>query len=184
MLVHVFGTRIPDCLAGLSSVAVFRVVCESFPVVETLAEEPVLTTLFSLQYSLKWCAAPRERRLLDFAASAWFVIVMTPDERIFFACVLACLLACVAGVGSSISKCATVCQGSFQKEDLKTHLPAHGLSASLRCASHSCAFADAGTNIEGEMDAVLAAVKRCQEVNIVRLVCSEKQQSCVLTTSC
>lgn len=50
------------------------------------------------------------------------------------------------GVGTSLSEYIAACQKVLQEAGLKTHLHAYG------------------TNIEGEWDAVMAAVKRCHEV--------------------
>jgi uncharacterized protein (TIGR00106 family) len=50
------------------------------------------------------------------------------------------------GVGVSLSKYVVACEGVFKEAGLKTRL--HGY----------------GTNVEGEWDAVFAAVKRCHEV--------------------
>ena len=50
------------------------------------------------------------------------------------------------GVGVSISRYIAACQSIFSEAGLKTHLHAYG------------------TNIEGEWDTVLAAVKRCHEL--------------------
>jgi len=50
------------------------------------------------------------------------------------------------GVGVSVSKYVAACERVLQEAGLKTHLHAYG------------------TNIEGEWDAVFAAVKRCHEV--------------------
>ena len=50
------------------------------------------------------------------------------------------------GVGVSLSKYVAACERIFEEAELKTHLHADG------------------TNIEGEWDAVFAAVKRCHEV--------------------
>ena len=50
------------------------------------------------------------------------------------------------GVGVSVSKYVAECEKVFQEAGLKTHLHAYG------------------TNIEGEWDTVMAAVKRCHEV--------------------
>ncbi len=49
-------------------------------------------------------------------------------------------------VGTSVSKYVTACERVLQNARLKTHLHAYG------------------TNIEGEWDAVFAAIKRCHEV--------------------
>lgn len=50
------------------------------------------------------------------------------------------------GVGLSLSEYIAACQKVLQEAGLETHLHAYG------------------TNIEGEWDAVMAAVKRCHEV--------------------
>ena len=50
------------------------------------------------------------------------------------------------GVGTSLSEYIAACQKVLREAGLKTHLHAYG------------------TNIEGEWDAVMAAVKRCHEV--------------------
>jgi uncharacterized protein (TIGR00106 family) len=50
------------------------------------------------------------------------------------------------GVGLSVSKYVAACERVLQEAGLKTHLHAYG------------------TNVEGEWDAVFAAVKRCHEV--------------------
>jgi uncharacterized protein (TIGR00106 family) len=50
------------------------------------------------------------------------------------------------GVGVSVSPHIAACQRVLQEAGLKTHLHAYG------------------TNIEGEWDAVFAAIKRCHEV--------------------
>jgi uncharacterized protein (TIGR00106 family) len=50
------------------------------------------------------------------------------------------------GVGVSVSKYVAACERVLQQAGLKTHLHAYG------------------TNVEGEWDAVFAAVKRCHEV--------------------
>jgi uncharacterized protein (TIGR00106 family) len=50
------------------------------------------------------------------------------------------------GVGLSVSKYVAACERVLQDAALKTHLHAYG------------------TNVEGEWDAVFAAVKRCHEV--------------------
>jgi len=50
------------------------------------------------------------------------------------------------GVGVSVSEYVSACQTVLQEAGLKTHLHAYG------------------TNIEGEWDAVFAAIKRCHEV--------------------
>lgn len=50
------------------------------------------------------------------------------------------------GVGVSVSKYVAACERILAEAGLKTHLHAYG------------------TNIEGEWDAVFAAVKRCHEV--------------------
>ncbi len=50
------------------------------------------------------------------------------------------------GVGVSVSKYVAACERVLQEAGLKTHLHAYG------------------TNVEGEWDAVFAAVKRCHEV--------------------
>jgi uncharacterized protein (TIGR00106 family) len=50
------------------------------------------------------------------------------------------------GVGVSLSKYIAACQRVLDEAGLKTHLHAYG------------------TNIEGEWDAVFAAIKRCHEV--------------------
>ena len=50
------------------------------------------------------------------------------------------------GVGVSVSKYVAACESILVEAGLKTHLHAYG------------------TNIEGEWDTVLAAVKRCHEV--------------------
>jgi uncharacterized protein (TIGR00106 family) len=49
------------------------------------------------------------------------------------------------GVGVSVSKEVAICERIFAEAGLKTHLHAYG------------------TNLEGEWDAVFAAVKRCHE---------------------
>jgi uncharacterized protein (TIGR00106 family) len=49
------------------------------------------------------------------------------------------------GVGTSVSKEVTVCERILRESGLKTHLHAYG------------------TNIEGEWDAVFAAIRRCHE---------------------
>ena len=51
-----------------------------------------------------------------------------------------------AGVGVSVSKYVTACVRILEESGLKIHLHAYG------------------TNVEGEWDAVFAAVKRCHEV--------------------
>jgi uncharacterized protein (TIGR00106 family) len=50
------------------------------------------------------------------------------------------------GVGLSVSKYVAACERVLTKAGLKTHLHAYG------------------TNVEGEWDAVFAAIKRCHEV--------------------
>jgi uncharacterized protein (TIGR00106 family) len=50
------------------------------------------------------------------------------------------------GVGLSVSKYVAACERVLQDAGLKTHLHAYG------------------TNVEGEWDAVFAAVKKCHEV--------------------
>jgi uncharacterized protein (TIGR00106 family) len=50
------------------------------------------------------------------------------------------------GIGLSVSKEVAACERVFAEAGLKTHLHAYG------------------TNVEGEWDAVFAAVKRCHEV--------------------
>ena len=50
------------------------------------------------------------------------------------------------GVGVSVSQYVAACERVLQDAGLKTHLHAYG------------------TNVEGEWDAVFAAVKRCHEV--------------------
>lgn len=50
------------------------------------------------------------------------------------------------GVGTSVSPYVAACQRVLQAAGLKTHLHAYG------------------TNVEGDWDAVFAAVKRCHEV--------------------
>jgi uncharacterized protein (TIGR00106 family) len=50
------------------------------------------------------------------------------------------------GVGLSVSKYVAACERVLQDAGLKTHLHAYG------------------TNVEGDWDAVFAAVKRCHEV--------------------
>ncbi len=50
------------------------------------------------------------------------------------------------GVGVSVSAYVAACQRVFREAGLRTHLHAHG------------------TNVEGDWDTVLAAVKRCHEV--------------------
>lgn len=50
------------------------------------------------------------------------------------------------GVGLSVSQYVAACERVLQEAGLKTHLHAYG------------------TNVEGEWDAVFAAVKRCHEV--------------------
>ena len=50
------------------------------------------------------------------------------------------------GVGVSVSKYVVACEKVLQEAGLKTHLHAYG------------------TNVEGEWDDVMAAVKRCHEV--------------------
>jgi len=50
------------------------------------------------------------------------------------------------GIGLSVSKEVATCERILQEAGLKTHLHAYG------------------TNIEGDWDAVFAAVKRCHEV--------------------
>ncbi len=50
------------------------------------------------------------------------------------------------GVGVSVSKYVAACERVLQEAGLKTHLHAYG------------------TNVEGEWDAVFAAVKRCHDV--------------------
>lgn len=49
------------------------------------------------------------------------------------------------GVGVSVSEYIAICEKILQEAGLKTHLHAYG------------------TNIEGEWDAVMAAIKRCHE---------------------
>lgn len=49
------------------------------------------------------------------------------------------------GVGVSVSEYIAICEKILQDSGLKTHLHAYG------------------TNIEGEWDAVMAAIKRCHE---------------------
>ncbi|MEW6250271.1 MAG: MTH1187 family thiamine-binding protein [Planctomycetota bacterium] len=60
--------------------------------------------------------------------------------------VIADLCVIPLGVGISVSKYVTACERVLQEAGLKTHLHAYG------------------TNIEGEWDAVFAAIKRCHEV--------------------
>ena len=50
------------------------------------------------------------------------------------------------GVGLSVSKYVAACERVLQDAGLKTHLHAYG------------------TNVEGDWDAVFAAVKRCHEI--------------------
>lgn len=50
------------------------------------------------------------------------------------------------GVGVSVSKYIAACERIFEEAELKIHLHAYG------------------TNVEGEWDAVFAAIKRCHEV--------------------
>jgi len=50
------------------------------------------------------------------------------------------------GVGVSVSKYIVACERIFEEAELKIHLHAYG------------------TNVEGEWDAVFAAIKRCHEV--------------------
>ncbi len=49
------------------------------------------------------------------------------------------------GIGVSVSEYIAICEKILQEAGLKTHLHAYG------------------TNIEGEWDAVMAAIKRCHE---------------------
>jgi uncharacterized protein (TIGR00106 family) len=60
--------------------------------------------------------------------------------------VIADLCVVPLGVGVSVSPYVAACERVLQQAGLKTHLHAYG------------------TNIEGEWDAVFAAVKRCHEV--------------------
>ena len=60
--------------------------------------------------------------------------------------VIADLCVIPVGVGVSVSKYVTACERVLQEAGLKTHLHAYG------------------TNIEGEWNAVFAAIKRCHEV--------------------
>jgi len=60
--------------------------------------------------------------------------------------VIADLCVVPLGVGVSVSKYVTVCEKVLGEAGLKTRLHAYG------------------TNIEGEWDAVFAAIKRCHEV--------------------
>jgi uncharacterized protein (TIGR00106 family) len=60
--------------------------------------------------------------------------------------VIADLTVVPLGVGISLSKYVAACEEVLQKAGLETNLHAYG------------------TNIEGEWDAVLGAVKRCHEV--------------------
>ena len=50
------------------------------------------------------------------------------------------------GVGTSVSQYVAACERIFQGARLKTHLHAYG------------------TNVEGEWDAVFAAIRRCHDV--------------------
>ena len=60
--------------------------------------------------------------------------------------VIADLCVVPLGIGLSVSKEVAACQRVLEEAGLKTHLHAYG------------------TNIEGEWDAVFAAIKRCHEV--------------------
>lgn len=60
--------------------------------------------------------------------------------------VIADLCVIPLGVGLSVSKYVAACEKVLSDAGLKTHLHAYG------------------TNIEGEWDAVFAAIKRCHEV--------------------
>jgi uncharacterized protein (TIGR00106 family) len=60
--------------------------------------------------------------------------------------VIADLCVVPLGVGVSVSRYIAACENIFQEAGLKFHLHAYG------------------TNIEGEWEAVFAAVKRCHEV--------------------
>jgi uncharacterized protein (TIGR00106 family) len=60
--------------------------------------------------------------------------------------VIADLCVIPLGVGVSVSRYVAACEAVLQEAGLKHHLHAYG------------------TNIEGEWDAVFAAVKRCHEV--------------------
>ncbi len=60
--------------------------------------------------------------------------------------VIADLCVVPIGVGVSVSKYVAACERVLNEAGLETHLHAYG------------------TNIEGEWDAVLAAIKRCHEV--------------------
>ncbi len=60
--------------------------------------------------------------------------------------VIADLCVIPLGTGTSVSKYVTACERVLQDAGLKTHLHAYG------------------TNIEGEWDAIFAAIKRCHEV--------------------
>ncbi len=60
--------------------------------------------------------------------------------------VIADLCVIPLGVGISVSKYVTACERVLQDAGLKTHLHAYG------------------TNVEGEWDAVFAAIKRCHEM--------------------
>lgn len=60
--------------------------------------------------------------------------------------VIADLCVIPLGVGLSVSKYVAACEQVLSQAGLKTHLHAYG------------------TNVEGEWDAVFAAIKRCHEV--------------------
>lgn len=60
--------------------------------------------------------------------------------------VIADLCVVPIGVGVSVSSYVTACERVLEEAGLKTHLHAYG------------------TNIEGEWDAVMAAIRRCHEV--------------------